>query len=232
MGASLDFIKNRSVKTIAAAKTVADTWVWDEKTIAAMQDQLDAIAGDTNATPIILGHEAAVSDLEQVMLAGRAAWDGALDRLHRLTMQALGLARTKFRNDAAKTAQLDGLSSRGTSRTVTLAEALALDSAWNSIAPAWAPLPANTLPAFQALRKQCNEQLQADYATKQSALREAAETLSVMAADLEDVNQAWYADATRVFLVGTPEGDMIRGTVPTTYSPSSNPPTPPVVPTP
>jgi len=33
------------------------------------------------------------------------------------------------------------------------------------------------------------------------------------------MNVAWYADATRVFLAGTPEGDMIRSTVPTPYTP-------------
>ena len=40
-----------------------------------------------------------------------------------------------------------------------------------------------------------------------------------MAAELEQVNEAWYVDATVVFATGTPEGDMIRGTVPTTYNP-------------
>lgn len=41
---------------------------------------------------------------------------------------------------------------------------------------------------------------------------------------------AWYADATRVFADGTPEGDMIRGTIPTTYDPAPPPTTPPANP--
>jgi len=40
-----------------------------------------------------------------------------------------------------------------------------------------------------------------------------------MGRDLEDLNEAWYAEATKVFPAGTAEGDMIRSTVPTTYTP-------------
>ncbi len=49
---------------------------------------------------------------------------------------------------------------------------------------------------------------------------------------VKTLSEAWYADATRVFPAGTPEGDMIRSTVPTTYNGPGNPPTPPAPPTP
>ena len=34
MGESVDFIKDRAVKTISAANQIAGTWVWQEKPIA------------------------------------------------------------------------------------------------------------------------------------------------------------------------------------------------------
>ena len=52
---------------------------------------------------------------------------------------------------------------------------------------------------------------------------------------VNDACQAWYASAIRVFPAGTAQGDMIRGTIPTTYSPPSAPapvPAPTPAPTP
>jgi hypothetical protein len=55
--------------------------------------------------------------------------------------------------------------------------------------------------------------------------------LEQMCSDLEDMNVAWYADATRVFAAGTAEGDMIRSTVPTTYVPTTTKTSPAPAPT-
>ena len=44
-----------------------------------------------------------------------------------------------------------------------------------------------------------------------------------LARTLEDVNEAWYAAATAVFPAGTPQGELIRGQVPTTYTPGNAP---------
>ncbi|SRR5260221_3859436 len=92
-------------------------------------------------------------------------------------------------------------------------------------------MPANMLTAFNALRKQCNEDLQNAYSAARSDWRNESGKLAQMGRDLEDTNEAWYADALRAFAAGTPEGDMIRGTIPTTYTPPPpKPPTPPVPP--
>ncbi|MGB8168000.1 MAG: hypothetical protein WCF18_10950 [Chthoniobacteraceae bacterium] len=231
MGLSLDFIKDRAVKTISAATQIAATWTWQEKSIAEMQSALAAIIGDKDAKPPVTGLEETVSQSEQGMLAARGAWDGPLDTLHRWTVQGVGMARNRFRNDPAKLAQLAGLTADSNSRTETLAEALAWESAWASVDPAWAPMPANTLTAFKALRKQCNEELQTAYSERRAEWRRQSGKLAQLGRDLEDLNEAWYADATRAFPAGTPEGDMIRGTIPTTYTPPPpKPPTPPVPP--
>jgi hypothetical protein len=138
------------------------------------------------------------------------------------------MAKNKFRNDPSKKALLSGLTANSNSRAETLTEALAWETAWSTLAPEWAPLPANTLATFHTMRLNCLETLQKNYSNAHAAWRAEAETLAGLAREMEDVNEAWYADATRVFVAGTPEGDMIRGTVPTTY----NPPPPPVPPTP
>ena len=214
MGLSLEFIKDRAVKTISAATQIAATWTWQEKSIADMQSALTAVVGDKKAKPPVIGQEELVSQSEQTMLAARGAWDTQLDTLHRWTVQGVGMARTRFRNDPAKLAQLASLTTDSNSRSETLAEALAWESAWASVDPAWVPMPANTLSAFKALRKQCAEDLQTAYSDARADWRTESGKLAQMGRDLEDTNEAWYADATRAFPAGTPEGDMIRGTIP------------------
>lgn len=226
MGQSLDFIKDRATKTISAAREVAATWTWQEMDADAMQAKLNEIIGDEDGTPKV-GQEEKAEDAEQVMLGKRGLWDTALDQLHRWNMQGLGMAKNKYRNDPAKLGQLEGLTAGGDSRSETLREALEWDSAWGKLDPAWAPMPGNTRTAFSALRKSCVEELKTDYSDARADWRKEAEKLNQLAAEMEKINVAWYADATRAFPEGTPEGDMIRGTVPTTYSPSApKPPTP------
>jgi len=233
MGASIEFIKERATKTISAAKQIATTWTWEEQSPSQMQAALTAITGNSSVTPPLVGQEEIASQADQTMLAARGAWDASLDDLHRRTVQGVSMCKNRNRNNPANLAVLSGLTARGTSRAETLAEALAWESAWAKVDATWSPLPANTLDIFKTLRKQCAEDLQQAYTDAQADYRKEAETLADMAAELEQIMEAWYADATVVFPIGTAEGDMIRGTVPTTYSPSTSktPPatTPPVV---
>jgi hypothetical protein len=228
----MEFVKDRSTKTLSAAKQLASQWVWQEKTVAEMEAALLAIIGDKDATPSVLGQEEITSQAEQAMLAARGAWDAQLDTLHRRTMQGVGMARSRHRDDPAKRSVLDPLSARGDSRAVILAEALDWESAWAQVEPTWSPLPANTLAAFQALRRACTEDLKTAYSDARAAWRAQAEKLNEMAGALDDASMAWYADATRVFPAGTAEGDMLRGTIPTTYSPPAATPAPAPAPTP
>ena len=217
---SIIFIKDRATKTIAAAQQLAAQWTWQEKTIPQMRAALTAITGDTTVTPPVTGQEKTLSAAEKAMTDARALWDSKLDQLHRLTMQGVSMAKSRYRNDPVKLTLVENLSARGDSRPVILDEALEWETAWNEVESGWSPLPANTLTAFSALRTQCLKALQDDYKNKCSAWREQAGILSQLAANLEDMNVAWYSDATDVFAEGTAEGDMIRGTVPTTYSPA------------
>ncbi len=226
----MDFITGRAVKSISAAKTIAATWVWEEKSPAEMQAQLDGIVGNASSTPPVAGQQEIAAAAEQTMKGARGAWDDQLDVLHRWTMQGVGMAKTKYRDQPGKMVHLSGLSARGSTRPEILDEALAWESAWGRIDPAFAPLPANTWPAFQALRTLCSETLKTAYSDRQADWRDEAEKLAALGRAMEDINEAWYADATRVFPAGTPEGDMIRGTIPTTYNPpAADKPTPPPV---
>ena len=227
MAQSIEFIKDRATKTISAAKQLTTKWTWEEQTPDQMQALLTAIVGNASTTPPVVGQEEITSHAEHTMLAARGAWDSNLDTLHSLTVQGVSMAKNRNRNNAANLAVLSGLSARGTSRAETLTEALAWESAWAKVDPAWVPVTGNTLAIFKPLRKQCADDLQEAYADAQANYRQQAEKLNDMAASLEQVSEAWYADATVVFAAGTAEGDMIRGTVPTTYSPPNHKTPPP-----
>lgn len=228
MGESIAFIKDRAGKTIAAAKAVASLWLFQGQTIEQMQSALTAIVGDHTVNPVIPGQQATNLAAERVMTDARGLWDTNLDQLHRWTMQGVSMCKTRFKADSVKLALVQHLTARGDSRHTILDEALEWESAWNEADPTWCPLPANTLAAFKTLRTQCLEGLQNDFKAAASAWREQAGILTQLAAALEAINVAWYSDATDVFAAGTPEGDMIRGTIPTTYTATSNvtPPAP------
>lgn len=226
----VEFIKKRARATISAAKAVAVKWTWQEMTIDQMEQQLEAITGNDTVSPPVVGQEEVASQAQRALNNAEGAWKTQLSLLHQLTVQGLSMAKTKFRSDPANLAVVSDLHASGGKPERILAEALAWESAWGKTAPAWSPSQSNTFDAYKALRKQCVEDLQNAFTDAASASREAAGTLEQMARALEDTNVAWYADATRIFAAGTPEGDMIRSSVPTTYTPPADKPTPPPAP--
>ncbi len=226
MSETLAFIKDRAVKTISAAKQLASTWTWQTATPAQMQTALWAITGNSSVTPPVIGQEEIASAAEGTRVAAHGHWGTQMAELHRRTVQAVGMLKNKLQADPAAFAVVSGLSASSGSRKETLDEALALESAWDNQAPTWSPTTMNTLTAFKALRKQCAEDLRTSFSDTHTTWRAEVNTLYAMANAVEQADEAWYLDATKVFPAGTPEGDMIRSTVPTTYTPVI-PPTPP-----
>lgn len=226
MSETLGFIKDRAVKTISAAKQLAATWTWKEQTSDQMQAVLWAITGNSTVTPPIIGQEEIASAAAGTRVAANGLWERQLGELHRRTVQAVGMLKNKLRDDPAALAVVSGLSASSHSHKGTLDEALALESAWTNQAPTWSPTTINTLTAFQALRKLCAEDLRTAFSDAHTGWRAEVTKLNAMANAMEQSDEAWYVDATKVFPAGTPEGDMIRSTVPTTYTPPT-PPTPP-----
>jgi hypothetical protein len=204
MSETLEFIEDRAVKTISAAKQVAVTWTWPEESPDQMQAQLETITGNSSSTPPVVGQEEIVSQARRAMDLASGQWETQLAELHRRTVQGLNMAKNNFRNDPASLAVLGGLSASSNSHKETLDEALAWESAWSNLAPTWNPTTTKTLAAFKILRKQCAEDMQTAYSDARANWRAEVETLNSMANDMEQVDEAWYADATRVFPAGTP----------------------------
>jgi hypothetical protein len=231
MSETVGFIIDRAVKSISAAKQLAATWTCQVLTPDQMQAVLWGITGNSSVTPPIIGQEEIASAAEGVHVAANGLWERQLGELHRRTVQAVGMIKNKLRDDPAAFAVVSGLSASSHSHKETLDEALALESAWDNQAPTWSPTATNTLTAFKSLRKLCAEDLRTAASDAHTAWRAEVTKLYAMANAMEQSNEAWYLDATKVFPVGTPEGDMLRSTVPTTYTPPTPPPPPAPAPT-
>ena len=86
------------------------------------------------------------------------------------------------------------------------------------------PPPAVSLPPLPTLKK--------TYKAALTKWRRSEGALNALYSRCEDECIAWYAEATKVWPAGTPEGNMIRELVPTDYNPPTPAPTPPPPPGP
>lgn len=208
MGSSSEFIEARLQATRDAQGEIAAVYVWDEMTVA----QWIARAQDFTTK------QTAAATQDGVALNKRAIFQGTVVALHNLTVDGIKMARVKWRNDAARKAIIETLSAAGGGRDTVEKEAQAWAAVWGSFDAAWVPTPGNTLAAFNTLTAACLTQ-ENDYKLAHTQWREKAEEFNVFAVGSEELCVAWYAAVTTVFPVGTPQGDMIRSTVPTTYNP-------------
>lgn len=208
MGSSLEFIETRLQATRDAQTEIAADWLWEEMSV---------LQWDTRVTGFT-AKKAASATQEGVMLNKRATFEASIVQLHDLTVAGLKMARVKWRNDAARKAILSTLHAEGQSRDAVEKEAQAWAGVWASFDAAWVPTPGNTLAAFNTLLAACFTQ-ENEFKQEHTEWREKAEEFNVFAAASEELCIAWYAAVTTVFPEGTPQGDMIRSTVPTTYNP-------------
>lgn len=128
------------------------------------------------------------------------------------------MARIKWRKDAARKIILSNLSADGGGRDTVQKEARAWAGVWESFDAAWVPTTGNTLVAFNTLIA-LSETQENTYKKEHTKWREQAEEINMFAVVSEELCVAWYGAATVEFAEGTPQGDMIRSTVPTTYNP-------------
>src|ERR1043165_7692639 len=142
---TIDFVLERAQATCAVQTQMAGTWVWDEKTVAQWNTEIAAVIAQKEAS------EDAAADMK----TARGSMDGGIDDLHTKTMQGLGIAKTKYRNDPAKLSVIQSLTASASSRTGILEEALNWESAWEKLDPAWEPLTGLTLASFKTLRTGC-----------------------------------------------------------------------------
>ncbi|MEO7934100.1 MAG: hypothetical protein ABIT76_13180 [Chthoniobacterales bacterium] len=238
---SQDFIKDRVEKTRAAQATLANeaSWTWPLKSLADWD--ADLLALDATKSDTLAG---IVKGLDAAMLSARGLLDARFDALHKFTLLTVGVMRVRAATMPGLIEIVNDLSSRGDSRRTVEDEADDLLAAWEEweeqTAAPFLPAPGKGLPEFKLLLDGAAgagqtttpmlATLKKTYKAALTKWRRSAGVLNVLFARLEDECIAWYAEATKVFPEGTPEGDMIRSQVPTDYTPT--PPTPPVQPTP
>jgi hypothetical protein len=208
MRTGINFTITRAKTTRHAQEDLKSIWLWNERTL----DQWDNEIADLQRIQEIC------SSARFARNSARAALDASLQEIHRRTMQFLAMAKFHFRNEPAMFEAISRLTSSGVGRRAIAQEAMDLESAWQKAGPEWAPTDLNTFASFQALRKQCTE-LDAAWIAANSTWRTQSEILNKKAAALNEANIAWFAAATRIFSSGTAEGDMIRRSIPTLYSP-------------
>ena len=174
------------------------------------------------------------------MLRARGLFDGRLDEIHKFTLLAVGVMRVRADASAAPLKAIlspiiSRLSARGDSRSAITEEAGLLEAAWaeweEQTAAPFTPAPGKTLAAFKRLLEGDPDSGQAAYPML-STLKRVYNALLAKWQVSEDECVSWYAEATKVFLEGTAEGDMIRNQVPTDYNPPTPAPTPTPPPTP
>ena len=208
MKTRISFIITRAKTTRHAQENLKSSWMWNEMTL----DQWDNEIANLQRLAEIC------SSARFTRNGARAALDASMQEIHRRTMQFLAMAKFHFRNDPSLFEAISRLTSDGAGRRAITKEAMDLESAWQKAGSEWAPTEVNTFASFQALRKQCLE-LDAAFLAAYSTWRTQSEILNQETAALNEANIAWYAAATRIFSVGTAEGDMIRRSIPTCYSP-------------
>ena len=209
---SIEAIILRAQATSDTQAAIAATWVWDEKTSAEWVADLTAI--DTK--------KIVVSDLEGAQLLARADFQNTITTLHDRTVEGLGMARVKWRKDAAKKAILSNLSASGGGRETVEREAQAWASGWQSFDETWQPSATNNIADFRILIASTTT-LEKAYGNAHTVWRKGVEELQAEAEALWDDCVAWYEAATTLFKEGTAIGDLLRSTIPT--SPQSPEPT-------
>lgn len=195
----------RSQASINAANAILADWGWPEKTIAAM-------AADRAALKTQADHTDTLSVAFDAAHANRVA---AFNLYHTTTVALLGMTKTHFRKDPAATAQLKPLRARGQNEQDILDEGDLFAKVWEQLDATYIPDTGWPLAAFQAAGADCLTKQDAEN-TAGVVWNNEVKNTDVMAADVQDTNIAWYADATRKFGPDTAHGQMIRSTVPTT----------------
>lgn len=209
MAVSLAFIMERALATLAAQAALGAQWQWVEWTMNDWDIQIGVFKAQLEI----------VADSRAQWNSAVADFDVTLDELHEDTVTCLSLLKVLHRRASAISNFLRPLSARGDSRNSIFEEAAELAAAWNSINPAWEPLPGKSLATFMALIKHCKA-LNETRAEKDAAWRGDSSELIEFAAALNRNCVAWYEVATVIFSDKTPAGRMVRGTVPTTYKAS------------
>ncbi len=210
--AEVEATLNRTRYTIACQKNIAAEWVWPELSTVAWHALLDAVIHPQTGLRHLLLQRDTDRDLAEANLRAHQK------NLHDATVASLGIARIRWRGQPERRLVFAQLSALGRTVEETLEEAELWESAWEEIDPAFVAGEGLTLATLTALRA---EVLAAVSASRSARIRRtaAAGALAVAVLQLDDLAQAWYAEATSVFPDASQGmGEQIRS-IPTTYVP-------------
>ena len=205
-------IINRTAYSIACQTQIAAEWVWQEKSVAVWQAELDAVQEmGTGLQAILTARDAEMNGAESHLGA-------QLQQLHDDTVAGLGVARIRWRQHPERGIAFRQLSGLGRTPEQTLAEAEMWELAWEEFEPGFVPMDGLTLAVFASRRTAA---MAAMRAVRRARLRRAldAGNLAVAMVNLEDTAQAWYAEATSIFPEGSGVAAEVIRSVPTSYVP-------------
>lgn len=218
-----EFAYARGLATLAAQTQIGTPLVLGEMTLAVWEARLAAV----------LAQKELAQDKESLLDGKRGELDTKLAALVTLGKQIHALAKGKWRNDGTKLGHFRNVDFGKNGRSALLASCCAVESGWEGAEAGWVPVtepavpPAAAVPITLALfkaRRLAVEELLKQEALAQGLWSEQEKVLNELCRTLNKDNVAWYAAALVLFPEGTPHGDMIRGTIPTTYVPPVDPP--------
>ena len=228
---SIAFVIERATKTTAAQVTVAGTWVWEPKNASQWSADLAQTDG---GVPLTLAY---IANRDHVLYENaRGPLNARFTDMKARTKQVVALMRGKALRDRTLAPAVDELTSKANTWTSIEKEGEECLAVWATTfgGAAYVPLATNTYAKFKALFEGAAaapgvpavlalRALKTPYNEALATARVSVGRYNTLISRLEDECVQWYSDATAVFLEGTPEGDMIRSTVPT--STDYNPPT-------
>lgn len=137
----------------------------------------------------------------------------ALDVLHNLTAQGLGMARSKYRRNSTVLKALSLRSAGGHGKQTILDEAAEWRIAWTELPDAdWEPLATNTHEILDAAYLDAETKFTAFKVALQDERKARLEFYEDLGHAWEDCVE-WLADAELVFEDGTPNGELVRAVV-------------------
>ena len=134
-------IMERAIATYSAQQSVVGQWVWQEKSPSEYKGEMKRCDAQLDK----------VSNSRAEVNSHVGLLESRLGLLHDWTVDALTMARVRFRRDPVAVALLRQLSANSHSRSETMAEALAFLSVWQTVGPEWSPLEEVTFETFSAL---------------------------------------------------------------------------------
>lgn len=204
---SIEWAVDRALASRNVQAEIIAVYLWPERTVLQWDADLTAIE---SARLLELQGRVAVKSQAELL-------DSSLADIESISRKVVRLAKTRYRNQRVPSGMYADLRITAVSRDVIIDEGREVLETWLSVEAAWEPSEGLTTGSFGSLIAAAEAQ-QKIWLRKQTEWRKKALIVEDCALNLDELNVAWYSDATTQVPAGTVAGDLIR-TVPTTYNP-------------